>query len=624
MTTDGVLGAAYLPTDGYIDPSQLTFALAEGARRRGAEINTNTRVTGIATERGRGDRGRDRQGRDRDGDRRQRRAACTRARSARWRGSPSRSCRWRTSTSCTKPSGLPTRHADDARPVAPRLLPPRVGRPDHGRLRARAARRGRSTASRPTSTAKLLEEDWPRFEELMENAIVRVPVARATWRSIRLINGPGGVHAGRRVHPRPDRRARLLGRRGLLRARPRRRGRHGAARRRVDRRGHAVARRLAHGLAPLRRRLPQPRVHARPHDRGLRDLLRRQVPRARAAGGAAAAGLARLRAAAASSAPSFGEKSGWERANWFEPNAAARATSRCARAAGRGSSGRPRSAPSTAACRETAALFDETSFAKIEVSGEGAAAFLEGLCANRVARDVGAVTYTQMLNPRRRDRVRLHGHAPRRGSLPHRHGHRVRPARPRLDPPARARRRLRARRRRDLGVRLLRALGAARPRHPAAAHDRGPLERGVPVHARAGARGRTACRCLALRVTYVGELGWELYCPTEFGLAPLGHALGGGPRARARRRRLQGDRLAAAREGLPRLGRRHHARGHAVRGGLGFAVKLDKGDFLGRDALVEAGPEPERRLALPDARRPALGRARLGAGARRRRPRSGA
>src|SRR5262249_60543615 len=52
------------------------------------------------------------------------------------------------------------------------------------------------------------------------------------------------------------------------------------------------------------------------------------------------------------------------------------------------------------ACRETAALFDETSFAKIEISGEGAAGFLEGLCDNRVARDVGAITYTQMLNPR--------------------------------------------------------------------------------------------------------------------------------------------------------------------------------------------------------------------------------
>src|SRR6266516_5873663 len=52
MSTDGVLGAAYLPTDGYVDPAQLTLALAEGARRRGAEILTNTRVTAISVERG--------------------------------------------------------------------------------------------------------------------------------------------------------------------------------------------------------------------------------------------------------------------------------------------------------------------------------------------------------------------------------------------------------------------------------------------------------------------------------------------------------------------------------------------------------------------------------------------
>src|SRR6059058_1157833 len=51
MSTDGVLGAAHLPTDGYVDPSQLTLALAEGARRRGAEIATSTRVTGIGVER---------------------------------------------------------------------------------------------------------------------------------------------------------------------------------------------------------------------------------------------------------------------------------------------------------------------------------------------------------------------------------------------------------------------------------------------------------------------------------------------------------------------------------------------------------------------------------------------
>src|ERR1700688_4751102 len=53
VSTAGVLGAAFLPTDGYIDPSQLTFALVEGARRRGAEIYEETRVTGIEVHEGR-------------------------------------------------------------------------------------------------------------------------------------------------------------------------------------------------------------------------------------------------------------------------------------------------------------------------------------------------------------------------------------------------------------------------------------------------------------------------------------------------------------------------------------------------------------------------------------------
>ena len=43
-------------------------------------------------------------------------------------------------------------------------------------------------------------------------------------------------------------------------------------------------------------------------------------------------------------------------------------------------------------------MFDFTSFAKIEVRGGGAAAFLERLCDNQVARGVGRLTYTQMLN----------------------------------------------------------------------------------------------------------------------------------------------------------------------------------------------------------------------------------
>ena len=135
MSTDGVLGAAYLPTDGYIDPSQLTFALAEGARRRGAEIDTahaGHRDPRRARAR---HRRRDRPGRDRDRDRRQR-GRHVRARDRRARGRER----------ADRPDGArvprheagraAARHADDARPVAPRLLPARVGRPDHGRLRA--------------------------------------------------------------------------------------------------------------------------------------------------------------------------------------------------------------------------------------------------------------------------------------------------------------------------------------------------------------------------------------------------------------------------------------------------------------------------------------------------------
>ena len=153
MSTDGVRGAAYLPTDGYIDPSQLTFALAEGARRGGAEIETNTRVTGIEVERGPSRGGRDRQG------------AASRPRSS------------STPAGCSRPrsdalagvivpvipmaheylvhaAGRPAaRAADDARPLAARLLPRRVRRPRHGRLRAATRRRGVSTASRRTSTA---------------------------------------------------------------------------------------------------------------------------------------------------------------------------------------------------------------------------------------------------------------------------------------------------------------------------------------------------------------------------------------------------------------------------------------------------------------------------------------
>ena len=91
MSTDGVLGAAWLPTDGYIDPSQLTYALADVARREGGlQVFQNTRVTGIEVDERARPRGRDRA---RAGSRPRSSstpAACTRPRSGGWPGSACR------------------------------------------------------------------------------------------------------------------------------------------------------------------------------------------------------------------------------------------------------------------------------------------------------------------------------------------------------------------------------------------------------------------------------------------------------------------------------------------------------------------------------------------------------
>jgi glycine cleavage system aminomethyltransferase T len=117
--------------------------------------------------------------------------------------------------------------------------------------------------------------------------------------------------------------------------------------------------------------------------------------------------------------------------------------------------------------------------------------------------------------------------------------------------------------------------------------------------------------CLALRVTYVGELGWELYCPSEFGLrlwdvlweAGRKHGLvAGGYKAIDSLRLEKGYRVWGADISPDET---------PYEAGLAFAVKLDKGDFLGREALVRAQEgRLERKLAcvvLDDPRSVALG-----------------
>jgi 4-methylaminobutanoate oxidase (formaldehyde-forming) len=588
MSTDGVLGAAYLPTDGYIDPSQLTFALAEGARKGGAEIATSTRVTGIDVERKRvraveTDKGRIETEVVVDA------GGMFAAELGALAGVVVPVVPMAHEYLITRPAGLPL---DLPTMRDPSLLV--YFRGESGGLIMGGYERNPAPwgldGIAPDFNGKLLEEDWDRFEELMENAIVRVPML-AEAEVVRLVNGPEAftpdgefilgptdvhgfwVAAGFCAHGLAG-----AGGMGKLVAEwiaeglpsldvwemdSRRFGRHYSSR------AYTLARTIEIYSTYYDVKYPG---HERQAGRPLR--LSPAYPRLQELGAV------------------FGEKSGWERANWFEPNAAGGDESLRPRGwAGRNWS--PAIGAEHRATREAAALFDETSFAKIEVSGPGAADFLERLCDNRVARDVGAITYTSMLNQRggiecdftvtrlAANRFRIvTGTAFGRHDLAWIASNA--PEDVRVD---------------DVTSRFA-CLGIWGPSarailQPLTATD---LSDGAFPYMRARELAIGPVPCLALRVTYVGELGWELYCPSEFGLA-LWDAIWEGGREHG---------LVAG--GYRAIDSCRLEKGYRVWGaditpedtpweaGLGFAVKLDKGDFNGRKALLERS-EPERRLA---------------------------
>ena len=603
MTTEGVLGAAFLPTDGYVDPSQLTFALAEGARRRGAEIEQRTRVTGIRVRRGRveaveTDRGE---------------IETQVVVNAGGMYAPEVGALTGVNVPVvpmaheyliTKPAGLPLEMPTMRDPSLLVYFRPESGGLVMGGYERHCAPWGLEGI--PVDfNSRLLEEDWPRFEELMENAVVRVP-GLADMEVVKLINGPEAftpdgefilgptavrgfwVAAGFCAHG-------LAGAGGM---------------------GKLVAEWIVEGTPSLDVWHMDSRRFGASYRSSEYTVARtkevyetyydvKYPGHERQAGRPLRVSPAYMRLLELGAA--FGEKSGWERANWFEPNAARGDES----LRPRGWAGKlwsPATGAEHLACRETAALFDESSFAKIEVAGEGATDFLERLCGNRVARNVGQVTYTQMLNSNggiecdftvtrlseerfrivtgtafgQHDLAWLAQHEPDDGSV------QIRDVTSQLacygiwGPSARE---------------ILQPLTTTD-----LSNDAFPY-----MHARKLAAGRVPC--LALRVTYVGELGWELYCRTEFGLAlwdtlwSAGQEYGlvaGGYKAIDSLRLEKGYRVWGADitpEDTP------------FEAGLGFAVKLDKGDFVGRDAL-ERAPRPERLLrclTLEEPRAVALG-----------------
>ncbi len=599
MSTEGVLGAAYLPSDGYVDPSQLTFALAEGARRGGAHVYPctrllsvqvrNGRVTGVVTDKG-----------EIETEVVVNAGGMFAQELGALAGVDVPIVPMAHEYLITRPSGL---SHDLPTMRDPSLLV--YFRPESGGLIMGGYERDPLPWSLDGIPAdfngKLLEEDWPRFEPLLENAIRRVP-SLEEMEVVKLINGPEAftpdgefilgpsdvrgfwVAAGFNAHG-------LAGAGGM---------------------GKLVAEWIVEGTPSLDVWQMDSRRFGAAYRSPEYTLARttevystyydvKYPGHEREAGRPLRVSPAYHRLQELGAV--FGEKSGWERANWFEPNAAAGDES----LRPRGWAGRlwsPAIGAEHRACREAAALFDESSFAKIEVSGAGAAPLLERLCANRVAREVGAITYTQMLNPRggvecdftvtrlAEERFRIvTGTAFGRHDLAWIRQHASEDASVRIDD-------------------VTSAYACLGLWGPAAREILAPLAGEALdfpyLHARELSVGRVPC--LALRVTYVGELGWELYCSSELGLAlwdtiwaaGLEHGLvAGGYRAIDSLRLEKGYRV---------WGADVTATDSPYEAGLGFAVKLDK-DFIGKEAL-QAAPEPERRLCcltLADPRAVALG-----------------
>jgi len=613
METGGVIGASWLPTDGYLDPSRLTYAFADGARRGGCRILTHTRVTGIELRDGavRGVR-------TERGD-----VECEVVVNAggMFAAEVGRMAGVRVPLVPMAHEYLvtqPFRERDGGHMATLRD-------PDHlvyfreegdGLVMGGYERRSAPWALTggdgldaipPDFNGRLLEEDWDRFEEIAVNARVRVP-AMEDARVTRLINGPEAftpdgefclgetdvrglfVAAGFCAHG-------LAGAGGVGKAMAEwiAGGEPSMDLWRMDiRRFGAHYRSPRHTLARVREvyetyydiKFP---YHERSAGRPLRTSPAYEWHRAHGA--------------------AFGEKSGWERVNWYAANEAEGDEALRPRGwAGRHWS--PAIGAEHRACREAAALFDETSFAKIEVSGAGAAELLERLCDNHVARDVGRVTYTQMLN--RRGGVECDFTVARlaedrfsivTGTAFGRHDLAwiARHAGPGVQVE-------------DVTSRWACAgLWGPRARDVLASASTDDLSFGY-MTLRDVAVGDVPVR--ALRVTYVGELGWELYCPMEYGAAlwstlwEAGRPLGlraGGYRAIDSLRLEKGYRVWGADVTPDET---------PYEAGLGFCVRLEK-DFLGRAALEQS--TPARRLCclvLGDPRAVALGNEPVRAGGR--------
>ena len=602
LDMDGIIGAAFMPSDGQADPSGLTMALAKGALNRGATVEQKTRVTGFEI--------RDHRVGAVRTDRGTIRCETVVNAAGMWGREIGRMMGVNiplvpfqhqylvTEAIEGLPPGLPTLRDKDS------LLyyKEEVG----GLVMGGYERNGIPWAIHGIPegfTQELLEPDFDQFESISQAAVKRTPCLGTTG-IVRLVNGPEAFtpDGNCMLGPAPELEncfvAVGFNAFGIAAG--------GGA-------GRMVAEWIVEG-EPSLNIWPLDIRRFGPHHRSLRYNVERtretygkhytiswpheEHDSARGVKRSPLYGLLKANGAV------YGAKYGWERANWFAPPGVA-----------------PHDSPTFGipnwfehvaaehrAAREAVVLIDQSSFSKFEVTGAGALRFLDTMAAGNLNRPVGTTVYTQLCNDRGgieaditisrvaedrffiitgtafgvHDFMWLKRHLPKDGSV------------------------------------SLRNVTSAF----AMINVCGPLSRELLMRLSDDDFSNdgfafSQCRevvigyapVLALRVTYIGELGYELYMPPEYAaglyesLWEAGRDLG---IRNAGYRAIDSLRLE---KGYCYWGAEVSPDYSPYDAGIGFAVHLDKGPFKGREALLkikQAGPKWRLSTFTLDHDRPRL------------------
>jgi 4-methylaminobutanoate oxidase (formaldehyde-forming) len=585
MDISDIVGAAFLPTDGQASPSDITQALAKGARAKGAVFRENTPVTEILSERGKLVGVRTAQGD----------VACEKLVlcCGQWTRELAKTIgvtvplvsvehQYMLTEAFGVPSNLPTLRDPD------RLTyyKEEVGGLIMGGYEKNGIAWAKDGIPDPFDF-QLLESNFDHFEQLIELALPRVPKLETVGVK-QLINGPESFTPdGNFILGETPEMANVFVGAGF--------NAFGIAS--GGGAGMALAEWVAKGAPPYDMWPVDIRRFGRPHTDT--DWVRTRTleaygkhytmawPSEEHESGRPCRRSPlydRLKSAGAV----FGEKLGWERPNWFtEPGEEARDIYTFEQPNWHGPVGREHTA-----AREAAVLFDQSSFAKFILQGPDAEAALQWIAANRVDKPVGSIIYTQMLNDHGGIECDLtcvrtghdsyyivtgtgfatHDFDWIRRNIPEGMNAQL------VD---------------VTSSNAVLSLFGPKARDILAAVTQADVSNDAQPFGSARQIGIAGCPVLALRITYVGELGWELHLPTEYALtvydalhkAGAEHGLRNAGYRAIETLRLEKGYRAWSSDISP-----DHTPDEA---GLGWAVKLKSNiPFKGREAVAaqrEAG-----------------------------------